>query len=98
MTPITRSRSASASTIRASMEWSSLGRRSSRAFCSSSGISLDLLVRRDRDGIEEGHHGAKLRADLLDRLLLFRRAGRDERRAALLVLVDPRLRKCPGLD
>src|SRR6267378_3552293 len=41
------------------------------------------------DWVEERHHCAQLQADLLDLLLLFRFAARQEIRAALFVLLDP---------
>src|SRR5437879_6742385 len=47
------------------------------------------------DGIKERHHRAQLQPDLLDLLLLFRFAPRQEIRAALFVFFDPGLGKTP---
>src|SRR6266550_5574146 len=61
-------------------------------------VLLTLLPRLDRHRIEEGHHAAQLRADLLDRMLLLGRARLVELRTACFVLLDPLRREGAVLD
>src|SRR5882762_2408305 len=53
---------------------------------------------RGHDRVEEGHHRAQLQADLLDLLLLFRSASRQEIRAAFFVFFDPGLGEAAVAD
>src|SRR5207245_1891317 len=57
-----------------------------------SGSGLFFKAGRDYR-LKEWHHGAKLRTELLDRVLLLALARGEEVRAALLIFCDPRLRE-----
>src|SRR3569833_3291327 len=71
------------------------------AWCRRSGRgcpSPASLPRLDGDGVEERHHRAQRRADLLDRLILLGAAAGLELGRAVRDLGDPRLRERAGAD